>query len=238
LTISDKEINKKEYFYYEISCPLSYFISNEFIELLNDSAYVLSSNARIDTDCVFAVVSGKLILNVNQDLYQRLGLTGTKSLINPTRRIITIDLNEKISDRITWCFSNTCTEAFTFYISSWDTIAKKSRDIIFPSFVQSIRKELSYESKLLKECLVPDMDTVIEDDNQRIMDYMEWIGMAGIHSPRYTLLTRLKKGHTVDPFICLYTLPEPHTYANIQVSKFKGFLIPEFISLLKSEKYS
>jgi hypothetical protein len=193
-TISPKPITLPEYFYYEMNCPLSFFISPEFIEtLMKRRVYVLSRNVRIDVDCVFAVIpSGKLILNLNQEMYQRLGLTGPKSRLDSQRRIITIDLKDlakesTLYDRVSWCFSNTCTDIFSFFMSTWNSNLNASQEFVMPETISHTKIHVQCKTKILRDCLTPSITKLYstEEDRQDLMDVLEWIGMACIHSPRY-----------------------------------------------------
>jgi hypothetical protein len=161
-----------------------------------------------------------------------------KSLVDTTRRIITIQLDAEdfcpgnaLYERVTWCFGNTCTESYSFLVGYWD-ISTAQPKILSSSNVSLRQRDGIVSSKRLKDCLVPDFPYNIPlavKDSHVAGDMLEWLGLVQIHSPRYKELIRLKKGHQVDPFICMYSPLEPFTFQTLYVKNVRGFLIPEYI---------
>lgn len=78
--------------------PLSRLINIEFIEAFvkRGDMYMISEGTQIDTEtCVALIPTGELILNVERDTYEKMGLEGKPSLFNGKRRrkyVVTIDL--------------------------------------------------------------------------------------------------------------------------------------------------
>lgn len=115
-----------EYHWYECILPLSFFLDERITRLLKFRLYAVTRDAQLHIDSTVALHDGKLVLNLNKDDYEILGLTGKQSRVK-NRHVVTINLldpefrkGNKFYDRVEWCFGNTLTSNFSFLIAAWD----------------------------------------------------------------------------------------------------------------------
>ncbi|KAG8571644.1 hypothetical protein GDO81_011730 [Engystomops pustulosus] len=121
-------------YYLVKNLPVNEFLTQEFNDrfLKKGLFYALSYNTRIDQDNVAAVLpTGKLILSVNKDTYEEMGLQGKPSLYSgkkAIRYIVTIDLSDssmspdgKKFQRVKWALTEKKPLALDFLVS-WDPL--------------------------------------------------------------------------------------------------------------------
>ncbi|KAM4027241.1 ribonuclease P protein subunit p40 isoform 2-T2 [Anomaloglossus baeobatrachus] len=117
-------------YYLVKNLPLHEFLNQEFNDgfIKKGLFYALSYNTRIDQDNVAAVLpTGKLIISVNKDTYEELGLQGKSSLYSGKhvmRYIITIDLTDsamspdgKKFQRVRWALTEKKPLSFDFLVA-------------------------------------------------------------------------------------------------------------------------
>ncbi|KAI9593740.1 ribonuclease P 40kDa subunit-domain-containing protein [Syncephalis fuscata] len=161
---------KDDAFYYDAKLPLTHFIEPDFITryIRNGvaSTVAISVGTHIDRDDVVALdASGRLILNVTKDTYEKLGLDGQPSRFSkqqPQRFVITLDLTlaamkpgKKLYDRIRWCFENTFNEPVRFFIVH--ALQGKYTEMVFPASIRVIKRNLSRDAGLCRDLKIPTM---------------------------------------------------------------------------------
>lgn len=93
-------VNSFHNYYLVKSVPLYELLDKTFLDFVfNGATYALSYKTHIDQDNTFALIpDGHLILSVDKDTYEQLGLEGKPSHFihrRPMRYVVTIDLNDK-----------------------------------------------------------------------------------------------------------------------------------------------
>ena len=219
-------------FSYSFKAPLSFFISPEFIDVLKSKSIItaLSINTRLDHDNVFAILpSGTLLLNISRNTYETLGLEGIKSP-QKDRFIIQIDLKHesfkhgtKLYDRAKWCFQNTLTDSFEFYISSVDSNGSN-----FQLSFENLELISQSRNHIFKNIKTPLFELLNFDLNtnsglETATELFEWIGMVLNDSPR------LNVSDSPDPYISYYSVPEPYAPLDIYSHSIIGLLSKETI---------
>lgn len=100
-----------------IKVPTNYYAELElinFCQLKSHDFIAKSMGTFIDIDDVFVFYYGKMIFNLTEESFSRLGLMGKKSKISKNRYIVSFDLNDeknskpgnKVYERILNCLSN------------------------------------------------------------------------------------------------------------------------------------
>lgn len=234
-----KEYEEIEYFWYKISCDLAYFISAEFIRILDKYAIYACSHRTsvLDLDDSIIIADGFLILNVIKSVYYSMGLLGIASKLNTNRYIIKINmkrkgfLKSKLYHRLSWCFSNTFVEKYDFSIVCMDTITNCSINIDFPSTVRSEKVRTEFlKTELIEPIHYPVFEA--QKDKLFLLDCFEWIGMLAVKSPR------IKVNSIVDPYFSTYSNCEPNEIvSNLKIWKAEGFFAPGFIKKLHSNHF-
>ncbi|RIA99709.1 ribonuclease P 40kDa subunit-domain-containing protein [Glomus cerebriforme] len=226
----------KEFFYYKVDLPLSWFIERSFIQDYVKSGCVvaLSLTEGIDITNVIALDSlGTLILNLTKDTYEELGLDGKPTEFGPSKQrfVVQINLKEKSLipgkkgyERIKWCFNNTLTKKFTFLISFIKSDTKQSSEIDFPSSFNAKKILGKFDfNNIFDHILIPDLKIIknISNESQWRLDAIEiydWIGLVSIQAQR------IKSHDQVDPYISVYKPPEPYSDGNGSFIKCAGFI--------------
>ncbi|XP_056377054.1 ribonuclease P protein subunit p40 isoform X2 [Hyla sarda] len=117
-------------YYLVKNLPLHEFLTQEFNDVFIKKGlfYALTYNTRIDQDNVAAVLpTGKLIISVNKDTYEEMGLQGKPSVYsgkNVMRYIVKIDLTDsamspdgKMFQRVRWALTEKKILAFDFLLA-------------------------------------------------------------------------------------------------------------------------
>ncbi|KAM9439155.1 ribonuclease P protein subunit p40 [Clarias gariepinus] len=94
-----KVLNNFSSYYLVRDLPVYRLLEEDMLEMIKKGTfYALSYKTRLDEDNVFALFSKKLILSLDKDTYEQLGLEGKPSLYNhrkPMRYVVTVDLADK-----------------------------------------------------------------------------------------------------------------------------------------------
>ncbi|KAI5624223.1 ribonuclease P protein subunit p40, partial [Silurus asotus] len=94
-----KVIGNFSSYYFVQDLPVYRFLEEDMLEIIKKgSFYALSYKTRLDEDNVIACLGRKLILSLDKDTYEQLGLEGKPSLYNhrkPMRYVVTVDLTDK-----------------------------------------------------------------------------------------------------------------------------------------------
>ncbi|KAG8571641.1 hypothetical protein GDO81_011730 [Engystomops pustulosus] len=156
-------------YYLVKNLPVNEFLTQEFNDrfLKKGLFYALSYNTRIDQDNVAAVLpTGKLILSVNKDTYEEMGLQGKPSLYSgkkAIRYIVTIDLSDssmspdgKKFQRVKWALTEKKPLALDFLVS-WDPLDNSEQPSIQSYYSKYVVKECRFQvnSNVSRDLLCP-----------------------------------------------------------------------------------
>ncbi|KAH9004778.1 ribonuclease P 40kDa subunit-domain-containing protein [Lactarius hatsudake] len=83
------------------------------------------------------------------------------------------------------------------------------------------RRNLSQGEDVTSEVDV--YNDALEDWNERVSVYFEWVGMVNIGAQR------LRANDRVDPYVAVYSTPTPFTVGDVTHMKWYGFLTPQFV---------
>ncbi|OZJ03187.1 hypothetical protein BZG36_03320 [Bifiguratus adelaidae] len=237
-----------EALYTKATLPLKYFLDDGelggYSWLKSGRLLALSVHERIDGADVVAIDGrGKMILSVTKDTYEILGLEGKPAQCDTKamRFVITLDFTEQFMkprkkkfERIRWCFENTFTRTFDFYMLGSNVENNASEPIPipsnYPSFIHPIKPTVTDMHGLVAPIpeeflghLLPDNahSKFSEEALEKLQDMYEWIGMSCLE------MKRLQSDNVekLDPFITMYSHPEPNYVQRYSLIKWKG-LIP------------
>ncbi|KAI8581529.1 hypothetical protein K450DRAFT_231746 [Umbelopsis ramanniana AG] len=181
---------------------------------------------------------------------------------NGRRYIITIDVSaptfrpgNKTFDRTKWCLDNNLSRSFKMVMTRVDTNTGASLDVLL-SNVQHNKKSVSWTSSKLEGIRLPNFETLklpegATPDNRwkdEALEAHEWLGMATLGSQRYKsrptcivkilhllmarLSIRLSVNDKPDPFLSVYSCPEPYTTGSVALLRCAGLVTPQYIQNL------
>ncbi|KYR00540.1 RNase P protein subunit [Tieghemostelium lacteum] len=141
----DSTYHKENLFYYQIECTLDLLLEDNFIKeyIKGGGFYGISQFNFIDSGNVVAFIpDGKIVLSLEKDTYQQLGLVGKKSSIrNNNRYIVTLDTHDFQSTSKNYQHIITCLRdrisTINLIVYSLDPKSLKLRAIQFPKGVLS-----------------------------------------------------------------------------------------------------
>lgn len=227
--------------YYKITgVNLSHLLDPQFFDnfIRQGKLTALSIGTRIDCDNCFAITpTGTLILILNKDTYQSLGLEGSASYFsqkNKDRYIIKIDLrNSKLQPG---------QRSFKRIKAALDSLEKFSlilswlppEDTICPSSVAKFFNDLNYNVKVCKNNFKTHVlysinsPIILKEDisENEIIDFAEWLGMVSIDGDFLG---------SFDNYVNTYEAPEPSiVLSQLRFLQWRGFFLPEHIEKLTS----
>ncbi|XP_014663671.1 PREDICTED: ribonuclease P protein subunit p40-like [Priapulus caudatus] len=230
-------------YYIVRNLPLSRLIDKEFIEAFvrNGAFYAVSLNTRIDVANSVAVLpTGKLVLSVDKDMYETLGLEGRRSIFSQTRErkfVIEVELTKpsftpgkKNYERTKWCFSERLNLRFDF-VFTWvphdKSICSSSVGKYFSGMglsVSSCRAQMM--SNTMKDVCVPDLLALNILENSQ--DLFEWLGAVSCYID--------SEEEASNDFVSMYTTPSPcNICTQLTHAKWQGFFTPEAIAMVIDE---
>ena len=187
-------LSSSQFFYYTVRCPLSAVLAQDFINRYvrtkgTHRFYALSCPEEFSKpgtvypgrECQpfanrFAILpSGKLVLSLDRETYQQLGLEGAtpkyEKLGNSKdgERRIVVDLSapsfvpgKPLHDRVLWCFSPERTSEVAFHCCFVNAATGAAEEIEFGDGVTAERKALSVREEVISEVLQPTPQTLKE----------------------------------------------------------------------------
>ncbi|KAM8967503.1 ribonuclease P protein subunit p40 [Pelodytes ibericus] len=226
--------------YYVVrNLPVHEFVKPEFLNTFvkKGSFYALSYHTRIDQDNTAALLpAGKLLLSVDKDTYEELGLQGKPSLYsgkNAMRYIITIDLTDeslatdgKKFQRVKWCLTEKKPLTFDFLLA-WENTGA-------PSI-------LSYFSNYkVKECPFTVYSTILRDLHCPVIKSGRLHGKAeescsseGLFEWLGAVSNNIVCNNLPSSFISTYCCPFPSTVMEqAHLCTITGFITPEKVQRL------
>ncbi|KAJ3383491.1 Ribonuclease P protein subunit p40 [Lobulomyces angularis] len=196
-THKDKDVDCKVFFY-KVKTNLLNFLSKEFLQQLKlFNVSCISLNDSIDVGNVFCILpNGTLILNLNKDTYETLGLEGKSStLIRRSDRFGNGNLEELDN------FGDANIEKV--YLNDNYLC---NENVITPH-IEQILEQLTRSSDLKQS-----------ESTELINDLLEWLGMAAVSSDRIMSYDR------VDSFISAYKVAQPNRIHNLYSMEATGLI--------------
>ncbi|XP_075069113.1 ribonuclease P protein subunit p40 [Mixophyes fleayi] len=225
-------------YYLVKNLPLHEFTTEEFNNkfLKKGLFYALSYNTRIDQDNVAALLpTGKLIISVDKDTYEELGLQGKPSLYsgkNAMRYIVTIDLTDVLSpdgkkfQRMRWALTEKKPLAFDFLLA-WDNPDAPS---IISYFSKYIVKKCPFKisSSVSKNLQCPVLKSGQlqgkEEESCSAVELFEWLG---------AISNNIDCTNESSSFISSFCCPEPNILVEqAHLCTITGFITPVKIQQL------
>ncbi|KAG8442438.1 hypothetical protein GDO86_011282 [Hymenochirus boettgeri] len=226
-------------YYLVKNLPVHEFVREKFINsfVKKGAFYALSHQTRIDQDNSVALLpTGKLVLSVNKDTYEELGLEGKPSLYSgktPMRYIIKVDLTEggispgsKKIQRVTWAFTEKKPLKLDFLLA-WDNA---EAPFILSYFSDYNCKECCFKisSRVLRDFPCPILRSGElrgkDEESCSSEELFDWLGAAS---------NIIECGNHSSSFTSSYCCPHPNTVVDqINLLTIHGFLIPEKIHYL------
>ncbi|CAI9593793.1 unnamed protein product [Staurois parvus] len=220
--------------------PLHEFITQEFRDtfLKKGLFYALSYNTRIDQDNVAALLpTGKLIISVDKDTYEELGLQGKPSLYSgkkPMRYIVNLDLTDealsqdgKKHQRVRWAFTEKKPLKFDFLLA-WDNAVSEA-PTIKTYFSKYVVRECPFKisSAVSKDVLCPVLksrDRGKEGESFSAVEIFEWLG---------AVCNNVNCNNQASSFLSSFCCPDPNTLVEkVYVCTITGFITPAKIMQL------
>ncbi|XP_025895535.1 ribonuclease P protein subunit p40 isoform X3 [Nothoprocta perdicaria] len=225
--------------YYVVrNLPLHELVAHEFIDnfVKKGSCYALTYNTRIDQDNTAALLpSGKLILSVDKDTYEELGLQGRPSQYSGKkvmRYIITIDLTDssfhpdsKKNKRVLWALKEKKPLKFDFLLAWYNTGAEGSTLMsYFPqNQIRSLKPKITFSTLRDLQCPVLQSNELQgkPEESCSAEELFEWLG---------AVLNQVSLDNKSSNFVSTYCCPQPSTTAEQAfLCTITGFIIPETI---------
>ncbi|XP_035270040.1 ribonuclease P protein subunit p40 [Anguilla anguilla] len=224
--------------------PVYKLLEEEFLEKVvkKGCLYALSYKTRIDQDNTFALLpTGQVILSVDKDTYEELGLEGKASQYNhrqPMRYVVTIDLTDKSMaaggkryKRVMWALQEKVQLTSDFLLARYST-GGDGEDLLQSFFSQYSSKELkpSISSQTFKNLLCPSLDPTDLRGDTRSCDpqqFLEWLGAVTMD---------ISCNNEAASFVSAYCCPEPQSsVSQALLCTTTGLLLPEDIHSLLEE---
>ncbi|KAG8133284.1 hypothetical protein E2320_011090 [Naja naja] len=194
-------------------------VTQEFINTFvkKGSCYALTYNTRIDQDNTAALLpTGKLILSVDKDTYQELGLQGNPSLYSgkkPMRYIITVDLMDtaftpenKKYKRIIWALKEKKPLEFDFLLTWQPTGSEEASLMSYFSKkeIQAHRPKVTFSTLRNVQCPILNGDKLHGEPDAACstQEFFEWLG---------AIFTHVGLENTSSSFLSTYVCPQPST---------------------------
>ncbi|KAJ3216802.1 Ribonuclease P protein subunit p40 [Clydaea vesicula] len=238
-THKDKDVDCKVFFY-KVKTNLLNFLSKEFLQQLKlFNVSCISLNDSIDVGNVFCILpNGTLILNLNKDTYETLGLEGKSSTLirRSDRFVVKINLldasfteTKKFYQRVKWCFENSLVTSFNFFLTKYNKSNGNLEEL--DNFGDAnIEKVYLNDNYLCNENVItPHIEQILEqltrssdlkqsESTELINDLLEWLGMAAVSSDRIMSYDR------VDSFISAYKVAQPNRIHNLYSMEATGLI--------------
>ncbi|XP_029446449.1 ribonuclease P protein subunit p40 isoform X2 [Rhinatrema bivittatum] len=218
--------------------PLHEFVTHEFIDsFINKGAfYALSYNTKIDQDNTAAVLpTGKLILSLDKDTYEELGLQGRPSLYSGKkvmRYIVTIDLTDaaflpdtKKHKRVLWALQENKPLKFDFLVGWHSADMETSTAMSYFSKLNMKVYEPKISSSILRDLHCPVLENSElqgkPEESCSAQELFDWLGAVS---------NNVDCNNHSYSFISTYCCPQPSTIlGQACLCTLTGFIIPEKI---------
>lgn len=229
-------------YYLVKNLPLHEFLTQEFIDgfIKKGLFYALTYNTRIDQDNVAAVLpTGKLLISVNKDTYEELGLEGKPSLYsgkNALRYIVTVDLTDsamspdgKKFQRVRWALTEKKPLTFDFLLA-WDNSEEPSIQSYFTKYAVTVCPfKISSSVSRDLNCPVLNSEELHGKDGESCSatELFEWLG---------AISNNIDGDNESCSFISSFCCPEPNNLVGqAHLCTITGFITPVKIQQLVNQ---
>ncbi|XP_061447233.1 ribonuclease P protein subunit p40 isoform X2 [Rhineura floridana] len=226
-------------YYLVKNLPLHELVAQEFINTFvkKGSCYALTYTTRIDQDSTAALLpTGKLILSVDKDTYEELGLQGRPSLYSgkkPMRYIITVDLTDsacgpdsKKYNRVIWTLKEKKVLEFDFLLA-WHHTGSEEPSSLMSYFsknqIQAYQPKITFNTLRNVQCPVLENNKLQGEPEAACsaQEFFEWLG---------AIFTHVGLENTSSSFLSTYSCPQPSTLVEqALLCTVTGFILPEKI---------
>uniref|UniRef100_A0A8C9MF94 Ribonuclease P/MRP subunit p40 n=1 Tax=Serinus canaria TaxID=9135 RepID=A0A8C9MF94_SERCA len=225
-------------YYLVRNLPIHELVAHEFIDAFvkKGSCYALTYKTKIDQDNTAALLpNGKLILSVDKDTYEELGLQGRPSRYSGKkvmRYIITIDLTDagfhpesKKHNRVLWALKEKKPLEFDFLLAWYNTGAEGSTLMSYFSKnqIQALKPKITFSTLRDLQCPVLKSNDLQgkPEESCSTEELFEWLG---------AVLNQVSLDNKSSSFLSTYCCPEPNTVVEKAfLCTITGFIIPEKI---------
>ncbi|XP_066043669.1 ribonuclease P protein subunit p40 isoform X1 [Chamaea fasciata] len=225
-------------YYLVRNLPVHELVTHEFIDAFvkKGSCYALTYQTKIDQDNTAALLpNGKLILSVDKDTYEELGLQGHPSRYSGKkvmRYIITIDLTDggfhpesKKHNRVLWALKEKKPLEFDFLLAWYNTGAEGSTLMSYFSKnqIQALKPKITFSTLRDLQCPVLQSNDLQgkPEESCSTEELFEWLG---------AVLNQVSLDNKSSSFLSTYCCPEPNTVVEKAfLCTITGFIIPEKI---------
>ncbi|XP_028831526.1 ribonuclease P protein subunit p40 isoform X1 [Denticeps clupeoides] len=233
--------------YYRVrDLPVYKLLEENFLEnvLKRGNFYALSYKTRIDEDNTVAFLpTGQLILSVDKDTYERLGLEGKPSQYNHRqvmRYVVTVDVTEKSMapgskryQRVLASLTERVPMKCDFLFSRHKNAAAAAEDGALKALLSQFKYDTHkpiLKTHTLKDMLHPSLKSSdLRGDGPLFSPhhFLEWLGAVNLD---------ITCSDPVDSFLSIYNCPEPHTpMSQGMLCTLTGLLLPEDLHSLLQE---
>ncbi|XP_028659781.1 ribonuclease P protein subunit p40 isoform X2 [Erpetoichthys calabaricus] len=232
-------VNSFEKYYLVKNVPVYELVEQQFIDrfVKKGSVYALSYNTQIDQDNTVALLpTGTLILSVDKDTYEELGLEGKSSQYSHKavmRYVITVDLKSLVpgtakNKRVMWALKEKLLVKCDFLIM-WNSPGDEdfSLSTHFEKY-QCKEHAPAVSTKVLRDLPYPVIQSCdLRGNPEKSCDaseFMEWLG---------AVTSEIECNNEASNFLSTFCCPEPSSVMEkAYLCTVTGFLLPENICKL------
>ncbi|XP_027019313.2 ribonuclease P protein subunit p40 [Tachysurus fulvidraco] len=235
-----KVISKFSSYYLVRDLPVYRFLEEDMLKIIKKGTfYSLSYKTRLDEDNIIALSSRKLILSLDKDTYEQLGLEGKPSLYNhrkPMRFVVTVDLTDislvpgtKRYQQVLMSLKERVPLRSDFLLTDCRSDQDGHLKALLSQYTyENCRPTLSSHS--LTDVLCPSLQS--SDLQGKSLScspelFLEWLGAANLN---------ISCENSATSFLSTYTCPEPRSsVSQALICTVTGLIPPEDISVLLQE---
>eukprot|EP01121_Diplochlamys_sp_Union-15-3_P011966 TRINITY_DN3520_c0_g1_i1.p1 TRINITY_DN3520_c0_g1~~TRINITY_DN3520_c0_g1_i1.p1 ORF type:complete len:243 (+),score=26.95 TRINITY_DN3520_c0_g1_i1:23-751(+) len=176
--------------FYHVCLSLSDIVEPNFLQNYIKKGFFLGLSicCKLDTENVIAIYGGEIMLSLDKDTYEQLGLTGTAAKYPPkgNRFIVRVNMlassfipGKPLYERVKWCFSDRTSPVHM--LVSW-TVEDQGENPLFPPKTIKVVDTLSEKlSQTAMEVLAPliNVKSLFDGDKLStpyVTDLFNWIG--------------------------------------------------------------
>ncbi|XP_051872386.1 ribonuclease P protein subunit p40 isoform X2 [Pristis pectinata] len=217
-----------ENYYLVKQLPLHEMLEPEFINMYvkKGNFYALSYNSRIDQDNTVALLpTGKLILSVDKDTYEELGLEGQPSKYS--HRTV-MRYSRKRYNRVMWALKEKKPLSFDLLMSCNSSGGNETSLASYFVKYQCQVYQPTLSTRILNETVCPVLLSNElngkENESCSSQEFLDWLG---------AVFSDIDCNNQADSFLSTYCCPEPNTVLDKAcLCTISGFIIPEGINRL------
>ncbi|KAL6073530.1 Ribonuclease P protein subunit p40 [Balamuthia mandrillaris] len=172
-----EESSPNDIFYFLPNCSLSRLLEPSFLNahVRQGELRAISIGSRIDAQNVCAILpNGKMLLSLDKDTYEQLGLTGRKAAFPPRHSQewdVSLDLRaasfrpgKNLYDRVKWCLGEDRLAGIDLLLAWCPQLGSAPAEMTFPEEVQHKQLRLKSEQHFFKSIRVPILEQRVLDE--------------------------------------------------------------------------